>query len=131
MRKHILILEDEVGFHKSLKHMVSRAGYNPLLGINGLEGLDLLSQHRNIHCIILDYQMPEMNGLEFLAEKQKVPVYQTIPVLMHTSCSRHDPMFHRPVANGWISGFLNKPFWFDELVEKLQAISEYPTPPQN
>ena len=55
---------------------------------NGLEALDKLGQEEGIDLILLDINMPVMNGLEFLERIRREPAYRGIPVIIISRGSR-------------------------------------------
>ena len=122
MSQKILILEDEPEMQPLLANYVEEAGYEAIIGNHDQEGLALLEQHGTFACILLDYNMPVMDGLRFLNKKQTLDAYKDIPVLMCTSCSSESPEFAQPIAKGWIKGFLEKPFNLAQLEAGLALI---------
>ena len=56
-----------------------------LTAINGKQALEVLRENSNIDIILLDLNMPEMNGGEFLKEKNADPVLRGIPVVITTA----------------------------------------------
>jgi len=51
---------------------------------NGREALQQL-EHQEIHLVLLDWNMPELSGLEFLKKIRAMEQYKTLPVIMVTS----------------------------------------------
>jgi len=92
---------------------------------NGEEALDYLrSEVNELPCLILlDLNMPKMNGIEFLQEAKKDERIRKIPVvILTTSQEDRDIMgtFRHSVA-----GYMVKPIDYDRFVETIRAISEY------
>lgn len=81
--KTLLIVEDEPDAQQLFHRMLTsaRRGYRVLRASNGIEGLAMLNQ-QPIDLILLDFLMPEMDGYEFLMEKNGNPDWASIPVLM-------------------------------------------------
>ena len=72
-------------------------------------------------CILLDVEMPRMNGFEFLALKANLPEHRSIPVIMLTSRSSEK---HRKKALALgASIFLNKPTKDEEFVEAVLKLT--------
>ena len=120
MKHRILILEDDVSSYPHLKDVVIQAGFEPIFAINGIKGLAQLEKHHSkIAYIILDYRMPEMDGMEFLERKQAHDTYKSIPVLMHTTYPPFHPKLQSAYGKGWIQAFLSKPVQLGELRDVL------------
>jgi FixJ family two-component response regulator len=80
-------------------------------------GLDFLAEDPDIACLIVDYHMPEMNGLEFLTELRKRG--NEVPALMMSATV--SPTLRRQAAELGIKRILEKPLSNQEL---LRAIEE-------
>ena len=63
----ILCVDDEANVLHSLKRLLRKENYRMLTASSGKEGLDLLSENE-VHLILSDQRMPEMDGTEFLAK---------------------------------------------------------------
>jgi len=70
------------------------------------------------HLIILDVQMPKMNGYTFIMEISKVPEYGSIPVIVTTAHNETEPLFKR---HG-IRAYLLKPLKLQELLDKVSEV---------
>ena len=62
----LLAVDDELHALKILRLHLEEAGYTVLLSTNGKEALELLANHPEVDCILLDNMMPIMNGMETL-----------------------------------------------------------------
>ena len=113
MAQKILILEDEkeVGqlYVKSLKDH----GYDPLLVLDGLEGIQGLKEVKP-DLILLDLGMPKMNGIEFyqyICDSKGKPEY---PVLVLTGRTDLQTLF----KDFNVDGFIIKPFSREQLLSR-------------
>ena len=76
MLRKILAVDDSALIHQMYKLFLSRYKNCKLVSaMNGLEALDKLGQEEGIDLILLDINMPVMNGLEFLQRVQKENAY--------------------------------------------------------
>lgn len=82
----VVVAEDSPMQALNLKELLTRAGMQVLWAQNGLECLKLVD-HANPDLILLDLEMPEMNGLQTCQELKKNPDTATIPIIIFT---RHD-----------------------------------------
>ena len=78
----ILIVDDDEMNREMLRLMLSEHFDNLLLARNGQEGLDLLSNNSDIDLILLDLEMPVMNGREMLAVMKNLPNLKSIVVII-------------------------------------------------
>ena len=77
----ILIVDDDEAIRELLKEFFQGLGYEMSTAVNGSEALTVISQHDS-DCIISDYVMPDMNGLELLERLREQG--KEVPFLMIT-----------------------------------------------
>ena len=123
MLRKILAVDDSALIHQMYKLFLSRYKNCKLVSaMNGLEALDKLGQEEGIDLILLDINMPVMNGLEFLQRVQKEPAYQAIPVIIISTEGKEEDTI-RGLKMG-AKGYVKKPFQASELhglIEKITA----------
>jgi two-component system chemotaxis response regulator CheY len=73
--------------------------------------------------LITDWNMPEMNGIEFVKAVRALERYNNIPILMVTSVNFKKEVYEA-VKSG-VNGYLVKPFKEQELLQKIQSIMKY------
>ncbi|WP_320044668.1 response regulator [uncultured Desulfobacter sp.] len=86
MCRSCLVVDDSKPMRTAIKRTILRAGFNDLKILeakNGKEALSLLKS-TPIDLIITDYNMPEMDGLEFITILKGKTGYKDIPVLLMT-----------------------------------------------
>jgi putative two-component system response regulator len=86
---------------------------------NGREALNWLSTNDAPCLILLDLQMPEMNGLELAEALSKHPVWSEIPIVVMTASSMADGLELRARE------FLRKPFDIDRLLRTTQHCTHH------
>jgi two-component system chemotaxis response regulator CheY len=125
MLRKILAVDDSALIHQMYKLFLSRYKNCKLVSaMNGLEALDKLGQEEGIDLILLDINMPVMNGLEFLQRVQKEPAFQQIPVIIISTEGKEEDTI-RGLKMG-AKGYVKKPFQASELhglIEKITADS--------
>lgn len=116
MLKKVLIVEDSA-LQAKMYHAVfgNYPGCQTILAGNGLEGMDKLSLESDIDLIILDINMPKMNGLAFL-EAMRRDGYGQIPVIV-ISTEGKDADIRRALEAG-AKAYVKKP-WKPEQIRDL------------
>ncbi len=116
----ILLAEDNTVNQKVALHTLERLGYRADVAANGLEVLEALAR-QDYDVILMDVQMPEMDGLEATRQirAQFPPERQPTIIAMTASALPRDR--ERCLAAG-MDGYLSKPFRVAELVEVLRQV---------
>ena len=113
MEKTILIVDDFKNTRFVIKFTLQNAGYKILEAEDGRGALKFLDG-RKLDLVITDYNMPEMNGIEFIEEMKKNPLYQYTPVILLTTETRED--VKKQAYEVGITGWIHKPFKFDQFL---------------
>jgi chemosensory pili system protein ChpA (sensor histidine kinase/response regulator) len=119
MAKSILVIEDEPV--EITKRKLEDHGFEVQTAGDGMEAF-LKLKSKIPELILLDIQMPKMNGYTFIMEKAKIPEYANIPVVVLTAYNEMEPLFKR---HG-IKGYLLKPLKLQDLVDKVVEIIGQP-----
>lgn len=82
--KTVLVVDDDVDFRESLRDVLRDEGYAVTLAANGQEALALLPGLKRPCGIILDIEMPVMNGHQFFRAMSAWPAVADIPVMILT-----------------------------------------------
>jgi CheY-like chemotaxis protein len=80
----VLVADDELVVREMLADKLGRAGYTVLLACNGQEALDLARAHRP-RVVVLDWVMPEMDGLTACRRLKADPATAVIPIIVLTA----------------------------------------------
>ncbi|MEL6256751.1 MAG: response regulator [Bacteroidota bacterium] len=124
--KPILLLEDDLVDVMTFKRAVRDLAVKNELIIkgNGVEGLEFLAGAAEIPCmILLDLNMPKMNGLEFLEEIKKNLQFRHIPVIiLTTSKEQTDRMQSFQLS---VAGYMVKPVNYQNFITMLDTIHQY------
>ena len=83
----ILVIEDDEDNRAVLGELLGELGYSVACARDGADALDLLRGLRP-DMILLDLNMPNMNGLEFRAEQRRDPALAGIPIVVMTAVDR-------------------------------------------
>jgi two-component system chemotaxis response regulator CheY len=114
----VLSVDDSGVMRRIIGRTVDVLGYGFLEASNGLEGLEVLARnHDDIALIILDVNMPEMDGFEFLAKIKANPDFKAIPVMMLTTESERGKII-QAIRAGAVN-YICKPFTPEDLTVKI------------
>ena len=88
-RPTVLVVDDEEGIRKLMRQLLTAEGYRALLASNGAQGLACVTRE-SVNLVLLDMNMPGMNGADFLCELRKTDV--ALPVIVVTGYPDGDLM---------------------------------------
>jgi len=112
----ILIVEDEAGISQFLKQGLEEENYEVAVADNGKTGLQSAQQNA-FDLIILDWMLPEMNGLEVCTEFRKKNT--TTPIIFLTAKDTIQETIAGLKAGA--NDYIKKPFNFEELLERIKV----------
>ena len=124
MKLKVLLVEDDDleamkldrAFSKlDFKHTVVRAK-------NGEEAL-VKSKECSLNLILLDLNMPRLNGLEFLSLLKSDEHQKFIPVVVFSTSNNHQDMIEAYKIG--VAGYIVKPLHFSDYIEQIRKIIEY------
>ncbi|OUD15278.1 hybrid sensor histidine kinase/response regulator [Thioflexithrix psekupsensis] len=112
----VLIVDDSLSVRKSLSILVEDAGFEVLLAKDGVEAIEVMSQNKP-NVMLVDMEMPRMNGLELTSHVRANPTTKTMPIFMITSRTTEK---HREQArSAGVSAYLTKPYQDTELLDLI------------
>ena len=112
-----LIVDDSLSTRRSLAQFVGDMGMEVRTAKDGFEAIEIL-QEQTPHIMLVDMEMPRMNGLELTAHVRANESTRHIPVIMITSRNTEK---HRNLATAaGVDTYLNKPFSEEELLHHIQ-----------
>ncbi len=125
--KPILLVEDDLVDAMTVKKVLKELKVtNPLiLCKNGEEALEWLQSNRSElpGIILLDLNMPKMNGLEFLRVIKADDAFKIIPVVvLTTSEDHHDKLESYKLS---IAGYMLKSFDYNRFIDVMKSIKAY------
>ncbi len=114
----ILSVDDSAIVRKIIRGAVEVLNYELLEASDGQEGLEVLESHaEEVGLVLLDWNMPGMNGLELLEKIKAHDIYSHIPVMMVTTESEKENIV-RAIKAGAVH-YVVKPFTMEELIKKI------------
>jgi DNA-binding response OmpR family regulator len=115
----ILVVEDDLGSLAALKSILSTKGYRVLEATDGEEAL-VMVERRNLALILLDLQLPKLDGFGVIQRLRANANFENLLVVMMTA---HDPEKSRGTAiAAGCDDFLAKPLDFDLLDAVLDQL---------
>lgn len=123
----VLVEDDEVDVMNIRRAFKKGNISNPLfVAGNGLEALEMLRGDevpRSRRLVLLDLNMPRMNGIEFLRELRADPELSPTPVVvLTTSDAERDKV---EAYNLHVAGYLLKPVTFSNFCETMTSLNKY------
>lgn len=128
----ILLIDDDEVDCMNVQRAFKRSNIsNPLfIAHNGIEGLDMLRGTNAVNIIdplpriiLLDINMPKMNGLEFLKEIRKDSKLQNISVFVMTTSN--DDKDRIEAYNYNVAGYIVKPISFESFVSAIAILNNF------
>jgi len=119
-----LVIDDSRAVRTILRTMLQEAGFETVEAANGGEALAALESRPDATLALLDWNMPVMDGFEFLTRVRSNPAFESLRILMVTTETESDQ-----VTKALMSGaneYLMKPFSKEALFAKLNMIDALP-----
>ncbi|WP_327321096.1 response regulator [Gloeocapsopsis dulcis] len=131
MTNILLVEDDEVDVMNVKRAFKKNNITNPLyIAANGLEALAMLRGENNDcqiprerRLVLLDLNMPKMNGIEFLRELRADPELRFTPVIVLTTSNEDRDKVE--VYNLNVAGYILKPVTFANFVEAVATLNKY------
>jgi DNA-binding response OmpR family regulator len=118
LKKRILIIEDEEPLSLLMKRILElKGGYETVIGRDGKEGLQLAVE-KQPDLILLDINMPKMDGFEVLKRLKADKATLSIPVIMVSGNT--DDLSKLKTASLYSDDYVTKPFVAEVLISKVK-----------
>jgi two-component system chemotaxis response regulator CheY len=115
---YILSVDDSRLIRKIMTGPIQALGYDILEASDGLECLEQLRAHpEEVELVLLDCNMPNLDGMETLKAIKADPALSSIPVMIVTTEGEREKMIRAIKAGA--SQYLTKPFTEDDLLTKM------------
>ena len=119
----VLVIDDDPDMRQVLSDFLQRGGYRVVEAANGQEGI-FAAQSEPIDAVILDKEMPGMNGLDVLSFfRHRCP---GLPIIFITAFGGRDDEDESRRRGAWL--YLEKPFRVATVVEAVQSVLERAAP---
>jgi signal transduction histidine kinase/ligand-binding sensor domain-containing protein/DNA-binding response OmpR family regulator len=112
----ILITEDNLVNQKLTERVLNKLGYKATIAVNGLEALNLMEKEQ-FDTILMDVQMPEMDGLEATRKIRQLTGVQPVIIAMTANAIQGD---REACLEAGMDDYISKPVKLEALVEMLE-----------
>jgi signal transduction histidine kinase/CheY-like chemotaxis protein len=116
--KIILLVDDEEMLSDLLAELLESNGYNIIKVSSGKEALRVLTEEIKVDLLIIDYNMPEMTGLETIVEIRKLNL--DMPVILSSGVADFDT--DEIMDKYKINRCVQKPYIFETMLETIQTV---------
>lgn len=120
MNEHILVVEDDDSLRDWIDFELGFDGYRVSQAADGASALAFIDSRPQLDLILLDVQLPGMNGFQICDYIQQLPEMAAVPVIFLTARASLDDKL-----SGFAAGavdYLTKPFKMAELKARIQAL---------
>ena len=121
--KRILVVEDNKLNHKVISGLLSDTNINLTFANNGKEALDLLSKESNFDLVLMDINMPIMNGYEATQFIRNDKKYNALPILALTADAMEESI--EKALNCGMQGYITKPIIVDIFYKRILDMFDY------
>ncbi len=116
----VLFVDDSLTMRRIIKNLLKNIGIeNSIEAEHGAEALVLLEDH-NVDIVLTDWNMPVMNGEDFIKMVRRIPKFRHIPFLMITTRGMREDVL-KAISLG-INGYITKPFSAQLLKDKIYSL---------
>ena len=118
MSRQAMVVDDSKAIRMILSRNLSEIGYDVCSAADGAEALSLMRE--GISLILVDWNMPRMNGLDFLKQLRADPRYSPVTVVMVTTETEIEQMVTALEAGA--NEYVMKPFTKEIIEDKLRLL---------
>jgi CheY-like chemotaxis protein len=117
----VMVVDDSVSVRRVVSNLIKSAGWQPMAAKDGLEALEII-QHsaRPPDLILVDIEMPRMDGYELISTLRAQEAYRNIPLVVLTS--RAGEKHHRRALELGASEYIVKPYQDEKLLNIIRHL---------
>jgi two-component system chemotaxis response regulator CheY len=119
-----LVIDDSRAVRIIIGNILREIGMEVLEAADGLEALEQLKRNPDVELMLVDWNMPQMNGFDFIRLVRSQRAYDAVRILMVTSEAQGENVTRALKAGA--NEYLMKPFNKDILVAKLNLLDVLP-----
>lgn len=115
-----LIMDDAEDSTVILKAFLQKWGFVPVVATDGVDGLERTLAHPDIQLMLIDLQMPNMNGFEFISTLRQQKAFGDIPIIIVTAFTNKKLIDKGRSLK--VQGWISKPINQDLLAKTIQRL---------
>jgi len=115
-----LVVDDSSAMRAILRMALKKQDFEVMEAKHGLDALSVLAAAPPFDLILIDWNMPEMDGFELLRRIRTEAVYNATQIMMVTTETGIDQMSEALAAGA--NDYIMKPFTFDVIADKLRLL---------
>jgi len=119
--KKILVVDDSETVRQQLGDALSQAGMEVVEARDGIDGLERVAEHHDLSMLVLDVNMPRLNGLDMLDKLKENPKTASLPVLILTTEAQSSMVTRARKAGA--KAWLIKPVKMDMFIDVVQRLA--------
>ncbi|TNF99226.1 MAG: response regulator [Gammaproteobacteria bacterium] len=119
--KRILIVEDNEKNLKLIRDLMLYAGYETMEAVTGEEGVEKANRE-SPDLVLMDIQLPGLNGIEALLQLRSNTLTENIPVVAVTASAMTED--EQRIQSAGFDGYLRKPIDIDQVLATVKEILE-------
>ncbi|MBP5159238.1 MAG: response regulator transcription factor [Lachnospiraceae bacterium] len=123
-KSRILCVDDDIGMLNTIEDILISAGYNVSLAKSGRQAIDLLNREVDYRLVLLDVDMPEMDGYDTFKEIKSLESAKDVPVIFLTGMD--DPDFEIKGLEYGAADYITKPFVKSVFLARIKNRIESP-----
>ena len=122
-----LVVDDSKAIRSILSKLLGELGFDVCVACHGLEALSRLDETGPVDLALVDWNMPTMNGIEFVRAVRANAAYESLRVMMITTQTETSDIVEALEAGA--DEYLMKPFTKAMVLEKLRLLGIVPEEP--
>jgi len=115
----VLVVDDSLSVRRAMEQLLRDAGYEVRLARDGLEAVTIM-QSKRPDIMLVDMEMPRMNGIELATHVRNSAGVSEIPIIMITS--RSTEKHRKQATEAGVSMYMTKPYAEDQLLQQIASL---------
>lgn len=121
MATKAMVVDDSRAIRMILTRSLNKLGYEVCTAANGAEALALLKEQApELSFFLVDWNMPEVTGIELVQRVRRMPAYADVPIMMVTTETEIEQMVK--ALDSGVNEYVMKPFTEEMITDKLRIM---------